>query len=91
MPNLQLPVRTIDDATAYRDRILAVIPAGKQFEPPMTLYLTDNTSPEDIIAAKAAQFVNQFYQVCCNIAICSTTALPISSEAVAAGEGALQT
>lgn len=57
MPNLQPPVRTVADAAAYRDRILAAIPAGKQFEPLMTLYLTDNTSPEEIIAAKAAQFI----------------------------------
>ncbi len=57
MPNLKPPVRTVADAEAYRDRILAAIPAGKQFEPLMTLYLTDNTSPEEIIAAKATQFV----------------------------------
>ncbi|MEM9004729.1 MAG: dihydroorotase [Cyanobacteria bacterium P01_F01_bin.86] len=57
MPNLKPPVRSVTDAAAYRDRILAAIPAGKQFEPLMTLYLTDNTSPEEIIAAKASQFV----------------------------------
>ena len=57
MPNLKPPVRTLADATAYRDRIIAAIPAGKKFEPLMTLYLTDNTSPEEIIAAKSAQFV----------------------------------
>ncbi|MEL6554423.1 MAG: dihydroorotase [Cyanobacteria bacterium J06621_11] len=57
MPNLKPPVRSLADATAYRDRILAAIPAGKQFEPLMTLYLTDNTSPEDILAAKASGFV----------------------------------
>ena len=57
MPNLKPPVRSLADATAYRDRILAAIPAGKQFEPLMTLYLTDNTSPADIIAAQASQFV----------------------------------
>ena len=57
MPNLKPPVRSLADATAYRDRILAAIPAGQQFEPLMTLYLTDNTRPEDIIAAKAANFV----------------------------------
>lgn len=57
MPNLKPPVRSVADATAYRDRILAAIPAGKQFEPLMTLYLTDNTQPEDIIAAQATQFV----------------------------------
>ncbi len=57
MPNLKPPVRSVADAAAYRDRIIAAIPAGKRFEPLMTLYLTDNTSPEDIIAAKASQFV----------------------------------
>ena len=57
MPNLKPPVRTLADARAYRDRILAAIPVGQQFEPLMTLYLTDNTRAEDIIAAKASEFV----------------------------------
>jgi dihydroorotase len=57
MPNLKPPVRTVADAAAYRDRILAAIPAGQQFEPLMTLYLTDNTPPEEIFAAKEAQFI----------------------------------
>lgn len=57
MPNLKPPVRSVADAAAYRDRIIAAIPTGQQFEPLMTLYLTDNTSPEDIIAAKASEFV----------------------------------
>ena len=57
MPNLKPPVRSVADAAAYRDRILAAVPAGRQFEPLMTLYLTDNTSPEEIIAAKASGFV----------------------------------
>ncbi len=57
MPNLKPPVRTVADAAAYRDRILAAIPAGQPFEPLMTLYLTDNTSPDEIIAAKESQFV----------------------------------
>ena len=57
MPNLKPPIRSVADAAAYRDRILAAIPAGEQFEPLMTLYLTDNTSPEEIIAAKESQFV----------------------------------
>jgi dihydroorotase (homodimeric type) len=57
MPNLKPPIRSVADAAAYRDRITAAIPTGKQFEPLMTLYLTDNTSPEEIIAAKASQFV----------------------------------
>ncbi|MEM9275213.1 MAG: dihydroorotase [Cyanobacteria bacterium P01_F01_bin.143] len=57
MPNLKPPVRSVADAAAYRDRIVAAIPPGQQFEPLMTLYLTDNTSPEDIIAAKKSKFV----------------------------------
>jgi dihydroorotase len=57
MPNLKPPVRSVAEAAAYRDRILAAVPEGHQFEPLMTLYLTDNTSPEEIIAAKASQFV----------------------------------
>ncbi|MGD1857677.1 MAG: dihydroorotase [Leptolyngbyaceae cyanobacterium] len=57
MPNLKPPVRTVADAAAYRDRIIAAIPAGQPFEPLMTLYLTDDTGPDDIVAAKASQFV----------------------------------
>jgi dihydroorotase len=57
MPNLKPPVRSVADASAYRDRILAAVPAGQQFEPLMTLYLTDNTSPDEIVAAKASGFV----------------------------------
>lgn len=57
MPNLKPPVRSVAEAAAYRDRIVAAIPSGHQFEPLMTLYLTDNTRPEDILAAKDSQFV----------------------------------
>ena len=57
MPNLKPPVRSVADAAAYRDRIIAAIPDGQRFEPLMTLYLTDNTDPEEIIAAKETQFV----------------------------------
>lgn len=57
MPNLKPPVRSVADAAAYRDRILAAIPTGQQFDPLMTLYLTDNTSPDDILAAKDSGFV----------------------------------
>jgi dihydroorotase len=58
MPNLKPPVRSVAEAAAYRDRILAAIPPGRRFEPLMTLYLTDNTRPEAIIAAKATAFIN---------------------------------
>jgi len=57
MPNLKPPVRSVAEAAAYRDRILAAIPVGQRFEPLMTLYLTDNTPPEEIIAAQAAKFI----------------------------------
>ena len=48
MPNLKPPVTTTEMASAYRERILAVLPAGMRFEPLMTLYLTDNTSADEI-------------------------------------------
>src|ERR1700750_1880631 len=48
MPNLVPPVTTVDAAIAYRKRILAVRPAGSDFEPLMTCYLTDTTSPDEI-------------------------------------------
>ncbi len=48
MPNLKPPVTTTAMAVAYRERILAALPAGMQFEPLMTLYLTDNTRAEEI-------------------------------------------
>jgi len=57
MPNLKPPVRTVAEAAAYRDRILAALPDRLNFEPLMTLYLTDNTSPDEIVAAKASPFV----------------------------------
>ena len=58
MPNLKPPVRTVADATAYRESILAALPAGLIFEPLMTLYLTDNTSPDEIVKAKRSGFVH---------------------------------
>ena len=48
MPNLVPPVTTVEQALAYRQRILAALPAGSDFEPLMTLYLTDSTSAETI-------------------------------------------
>ena len=58
MPNLKPPVVTVDDAAAYRARLLAAVPPGIAFEPLMTLYLTDNTQPEEIVRAKASGFVH---------------------------------
>jgi dihydroorotase len=57
MPNLKPPVTTVEQASAYRDRILAALPAGSAFEPLMTLYLTDNTPAEEIRKAVAAGFI----------------------------------
>ena len=51
MPNLVPPVVTGADAAAYRDRIMAAIPAGADFTPMMTLYLTEGTDPGDLVAA----------------------------------------
>ena len=52
MPNLQPPVRTTQQALHYRERILAALPEGSAFEPLMTLYLTDDTPPEEIARAR---------------------------------------
>ena len=57
MPNLKPPVTTAALALAYKQRILAAVPQGVQFEPLMTLYLTDNLPPEEIVKAKAAGVV----------------------------------
>ena len=48
MPNLKPPVTTAGAAIEYRERILAALPAGSNFSPLMTLYLTDRTDPSDI-------------------------------------------
>ena len=58
MPNLKPPVTTVAAAAAYRERILAARPKGSQFEPLMTLYLTDNTPASEIAAAKQSGFVH---------------------------------
>ena len=57
MPNLVPPVVTGAQAAAYRDRILAALPEGMAFEPLMTLYLTEDTDPEDVAAAHASGLV----------------------------------
>lgn len=58
MPNLKPPVTTTAAAGAYRDRVLAALPAGSRFEPLMTLYLTDATPPAEIDRARAAGWVH---------------------------------
>lgn len=57
MPNLRPPVTTTEQALAYRDRIQATVPAGVNFTPLMTLYLTDNTPASEIERAQAAGVV----------------------------------
>ncbi|MDJ1017176.1 MAG: dihydroorotase [Paracoccaceae bacterium] len=57
MPNLVPPVVRGDDARAYRDRILAALPEGADFTPLMTLYLTEDTDPDDVAEAHASGLV----------------------------------
>jgi dihydroorotase len=57
MPNLRPPVTTAAAALQYRQRILAALPEGSTFEPLMTLYLTDNTPPDEIRRARDAGVV----------------------------------
>ncbi len=58
MPNLKPPVTTVAAARAYRDRILAVLPKGLEFEPLMTLYLTDATPGSEMRLARESGFVH---------------------------------
>ncbi|CAM9438462.1 unnamed protein product [Ascophyllum nodosum] len=57
MPNLKPPVTTTEAALEYRQRILANVPDGVDFMPLMTLYMTDNTTPQEIKKAKASGHV----------------------------------
>lgn len=57
MPNLVPPVVTGAQAEAYRTRIQQALPAGSDFTPLMTLYLTENSDPADIAAAHASGLV----------------------------------
>ena len=58
MPNLRPPVTTVELAQAYKKRILAALPKGANFEPLMTLYLTDNTTADEIKRAKASGLIH---------------------------------
>jgi dihydroorotase len=58
MPNLKPPVTTTAAAAAYRERILAALPEGMSFEPLMTLYLTNNTDPDEIRRAMDSGFIH---------------------------------
>ena len=57
MPNLKPAVRTTAQALHYRERILGALPEGAEFQPLMTLYLTDDTSPEEISRARLSGHV----------------------------------
>ena len=58
MPNLNPPVTTVEQAISYRQRILSALPSDTLFKPLMTLYLTNNTSAEDIVAAHEDEHVH---------------------------------
>ena len=57
MPNLRPPVVRVEQALAYRRRIVDALPAGASFEPLMTLYLTDTTPPAEMRRAREAGIV----------------------------------
>jgi dihydroorotase len=57
MPNLRPPIVRVEQALAYRDRIVAALPLGASFEPLMTLYLTDSTPPQEMLRAREAGIV----------------------------------
>src|SRR5262245_44680125 len=63
MPNLKPPVVNTAMALAYRERIQAALPAGTRFQPLMTLYLTDDTAPQEIAQAgtSGAVFAVKYY------------------------------
>jgi dihydroorotase len=60
MPNLNPPVTTTSLAGQYRERILDAVPADRDFEPLMTLYLTEEMQPEEVAVAKESGFVHAF-------------------------------
>ena len=57
MPNLNPPVTTVAQAQDYRDEILAALPKESNFEPLMTLYLTDSTNIDEVQKAAESVFV----------------------------------
>jgi hypothetical protein len=69
MPNLKPPVTTTARAVEYREEILRALPPGSSFEPLMTLYLTDNTSPEEIKLASTTSL----YAIICDSAVFGTS------------------
>lgn len=57
MPNLRPPIVTVEQALAYRERILSHLETNTEFNPLMTLYLTENTQKEDIKAAANSDYI----------------------------------
>lgn len=57
MPNLQQPISSTEQALQYRERILSALPEGSSFQPLMTLYLTDQTSSQEIRKAHASGYI----------------------------------
>ncbi len=60
MPNLKPPVTTVAMASDYRDRILRAVPAGVEFSPLMSLYLTDGTTVDEVARVASSDFVHAF-------------------------------
>ena len=60
MPNLKPPVTSVEMALRYRERILAARPDNNDFEPLMTLYLTESTSVDDIAQAADCESIKAF-------------------------------
>ena len=58
MPNTVPPVKTVEEANAYRERIMAHVPEGVHFDPRMVLYFTDHTTPDEVKKIKESAFVN---------------------------------
>jgi dihydroorotase len=57
MPNLEPPITTVAAASAYRERIVAALPPGSRFAPLLTLYLTEQTTAEEIVRARRSGFI----------------------------------
>ncbi len=58
MPNLVPPVKTVEEALAYRQRILAHVPENIEFDPRMVLYFTDQTAPDEVLKIKNSEHVD---------------------------------
>jgi len=58
MPNLSPPVINTAQARDYRERIVGALPLDNPWRPLMTLYLTDDTSPDEITRARDSGFIH---------------------------------